>query len=613
MRPNIHYQTDTATIWHGDSIETMRQLPDNSIDSIVTDPPYGLSALTGEQIADVMIKWATGERGYMPQAKGFMGKSWDGFVPPPALWDEAMRVLKPGGHLLAFAGTRTQDLMGLSIRLAGFEIRDSVYWHYASGFPKSLNVSRALDGKRCGCAVPLSHGNISREDVPELRLEMATEGSLSVGSGEDLLEGLRGADDQRGTEGQAGAQRPADNDSLRGMLDAGQDPAGVGEAERADVLLASVQRGGSGPAMGDAWAQGLGGAEELRRAEDGEEPGLEGRRDVQAPEGELRRPALRAVPSRVAEHGPGGRVHHGASSDHGAAAGASAAADGSREPYQSRSAGQSAREPGTVPVERGSQARGSWPVCARCGEQVIPDGLGTALKPATEPVIMGRKPLAGTVVQNVTAHGTGALNIDACRIGDGSESQGARSSHEATSAARYTESGGTNFAATPGPRGGSPSGRWPANVVLDDTTAELLDQQSGTLTSSLRGKNYSTRATNEVYGDLGQSTANPANTYGDSGGASRFFYVAKAPKRERPVVDGVAHPTVKPLALMRWLVKLVTPPGGVVLDPFEGSGTTLEACLLEGFQHVGIEREADYLPLIGARLERQAGTLPVAA
>jgi hypothetical protein len=227
---------------------------------------------------------------------------------------------------------------------------------------------------------------------------------------------------------------------------------------------------------------------------------------------------------------------------------------------------------------------------------------------------MGRKPLAGTVVQNVTVHGTGALNIDACRV-EGHVPTTTRGGHAEKHRVNDSHPDAKNLGRLK-PQGvveGNPLGRWPANVVLDDTTAELLDQQSGTLTSSLRGKNYSTRATNEVYGDLGQSTANPANTYGDSGGASRFFYVAKAPKRERPVVDGVAHPTVKPLALMRWLVKLVTPPGGVVLDPFEGSGTTLEACLLEGFQHVGIEREADYLPLIGARLERQAGTLPVAA
>jgi site-specific DNA-methyltransferase (adenine-specific) len=110
-----------------------------------------------------------------------------------------------------------------------------------------------------------------------------------------------------------------------------------------------------------------------------------------------------------------------------------------------------------------------------------------------------------------------------------------------------------------------------------------------------------------------QPSKEHGDTVSDLRDDARFMYVAKAPKKERPVVDGVAHPTVKPLSLLRWLVKLVTPPGGVVLDPFEGSGTTLEACLLEGFNHVGIEREADYLPLIMSRIDRQAGTLPHAA
>ena len=135
-------------------------------------------------------------------------------------------------------------------------------------------------------------------------------------------------------------------------------------------------------------------------------------------------------------------------------------------------------------------------------------------------------------------------------------------------------------------------GRWPANVVLDDDQAAALDAQSGTLGRRADGA---------------MSGTNPGHP-ASSGGASRFFYVAKAPKRERPVVDGIAHPTVKPLALMRWLVRLVTPPGGIVLDPFAGSGTTLEAAVLEGFVAVGIEREADYLRLIEARMAPYALT-----
>ena len=133
------------TIHHGDCIETMNAMPPESVDAIVCDPPYGLSNTTPAQVADTITKWAGGDRGHVPTGRGFMGKSWDAFVPPPAVWDECMRVLKPGGHMVVFAGSRTHDLMGLSIRLAGFEMRDSLAWLYGSGFPKSHDVGKAID------------------------------------------------------------------------------------------------------------------------------------------------------------------------------------------------------------------------------------------------------------------------------------------------------------------------------------------------------------------------------------------------------------------------------------------------------------------------------------
>jgi site-specific DNA-methyltransferase (adenine-specific) len=163
----------------------------------------------------------------------------------------------------------------------------------------------------------------------------------------------------------------------------------------------------------------------------------------------------------------------------------------------------------------------------------------------------------------------------------------------------------------------STAGRWPTNVVMDGDTADELDAEVGTLTS---GKLLPHHADNgKAAGILGAMPGYPGReSYGDSGGASRFFpvfrYQAKAPTRERVKVDGIAHPTVKPLELMRWLVRLVTPPGGTVLEPFAGSGTTVEAAVLEGFQCIAIEREADYLPLIAARLARHQHTsqgLPV--
>src|SRR5690625_1384465 len=130
----------------------MRNMPENSVDAIVTDPPYGLSNTTPDQVAETIVKWVSGDREYLPTGKGFMGKAWDAFVPPVAVWDEAMRVLKPGGHILAFAGTRTMDLMTLGLRLAGFEIRDSVMWLYGSGFSKSWNFSTRYKGQWCICS-----------------------------------------------------------------------------------------------------------------------------------------------------------------------------------------------------------------------------------------------------------------------------------------------------------------------------------------------------------------------------------------------------------------------------------------------------------------------------
>lgn len=231
-------------------------------------------------------------------------------------------------------------------------------------------------------------------------------------------------------------------------------------------------------------------------------------------------------------------------------------------------------------------------ICTWCG---LPDaawlksleGVGTATKPAHEPIILARKPFPGTVAQNTLTWGTGGLNIDATRIGT------------------------------------QPAGRWPANVVLDPDTAKALDQQSGTSKSTV-DRNLRTEGTNTWF----TSGEHRRTSRGDEGGASRFFkvvepdppfmYAAKAPKKERPSYvdeDGktVQHSTVKPLSICRWLVRLCVPEGGTVLDPFAGSGTTVEAAILEGFNVIGIEREAEYLPLIQQRIDRASDVLPMAS
>lgn len=399
----LYYQDNSVTLHHGDCLEVMQKIPDCSIDSIVTDPPYGL---------------------------GFMGKAWDG-LPPGLPWaQECLRVLKPGGHVLAFGGTRTWHRLASAVEDAGFEIRDSIAWLYGSGFPKSVDVAKAITGAQLGFGS--NSGAIRR----------ATMGSDYVESGR---QGNRDGAGRRDT----------------GMLD-----------------------------------QAL----------------------------ELAASAL---------------------------------------PWQ---------------------------------------GWGTALKPGFEPIVVARKPLAAkTVAANVLKHGTGALNIDASRV---AHTEPIKTTTR--TAPRYSGvmNGGKIGGGQSAIAGPDPTGRFPANVILDQHAAEALDEQSGSVGAHSVGKlnkDYSYTQRNQVPSDQ-------PFTHGDKGGASRFFptfhYEAKAPTSERPNVDGVQHPTVKPLSLMRWLVRLVTPPGGTVLEPFAGSGTTVEACIHERFKCVAIEREAEYLPLISARVRR---------
>lgn len=272
-------------------------------------------------------------------------------------------------------------------------------------------------------------------------------------------------------------------------------------------------------------------------------------------------------------------------------------------------------------------------------------GLGTALKPAWEPIILARKPLAGTVAENMRAHGVGMLDIDGCRIETGDALTGSngppfkfgghnhRPFHdrvgEASAARRYAEAGGTNFAATPSPRGGDPKGRWPANVVHDGSDEVLACFPNAPGQQCAVGPEHGAKTSVNTFGDYG-----PRDTFkprGDSGSAARFFFCAKASRKDRnegcehlqgkPLnwssgdqspgtfqsegTDRTSpnhHPTVKPTALMRWLVRMVTPRGGVVLDPFAGSGSTGKAAVLEGRDVILIEREDEYMPILRARL-----------
>jgi site-specific DNA-methyltransferase (adenine-specific) len=416
----------TYQILHGNNLDILPTLADNSIDSIVTDPPYEL---------------------------GFMGKKWDssGIAYSVELWQQCLRVLKPGGHLLSFGGTRTYHRVAVAIEDAGFELRDSIAWLYGSGFPKSLDVSKAIDK-------------------------------------------------QSGYEG---------------------------EVIGTEVIDIGMQ---------------------------------------------------------------GGSMHAG------------------------RETKLAERQIKTLSTEAQQ-----W------------QGWGTALKPAFEPVIVARKSIEGTVANNVLKWSTGGLNIDGSRIATDELKPYSPGVHRDSPSSFNDDSWQGKEEIKP-----APSGRWPANIILDPYTAELLDEQSGTLKSGkLKPDAYQKERDNSSI-FAGAGVFDHKGYEADSGGASRFFYVAKASKRDRnegleelPQVasaamsgnlvdssrlggDGSAiktptrqnfHPTVKPTSLMEYLIKLVTPPKGTVLDPFTGSGSTGKAAILQGFDFIGIEMTKEYLPIIEGRLK----------
>lgn len=364
-----------AEIRHADALNALRELPDNSVDAIVTDPPYGLRPLPEKVVRETIAHWLTDDPAYVPRGRGFMGNAWDRFVPPPALWAEAYRVLKPGGFLTAFAGARTYDLMALSIRLGGFEVRDLLPWLRGDVFPKT--------------------------------------------------------------------------------------------------------------------------------------------------------------------------------------------------PY--------------------------------------------ALKSGHEPVCLAQKKLDGTIENNLATWGVGALGIESCRTPYLSAADEAESKTKNAHGKFGTRHGGNTVYGNFGDEARedyNPPGRWPANVLLSESAAALLDAQNP-VTRSRKG---APRA--GEHGD-GWGMTHTGTEHDDVGGPSRFFprfadeelapfhYAGRAPAKERPVSeDGTKHDTVKPLSVMRWLVRLTCPEGGLVLDMHAGSGTTLEASLLEGRRALAIEAEERYIPLIQQRLAR---------
>lgn len=383
---------ENFTILPGDSREILREFPDNYFDSVVTDAPYGLGA--EPDAVQVLTDWIS--KGYHEiKGTGFMGKQWDAFVPQPAQWREVYRVLKPGGHLLSFFGTRTFDWGVISLRIAGFEVRDQIAWTYGEGMPKGLDISRAID----------RHLGAVRQ-------------GKTVISGGDLF----------------------------------TDPEEI--------------------PVGKMWRVGGGNTLNLRQGD---------ARDVFS----------------------------------------------------------ESKDPAT-------QSAADW------------SGWNTSLKPAWEPIVVCRKPFPGSVAANVLENGVGALNVDGCRV---------ETKYDTTGSSSISPNAVFGKMKTKNVSGGRGLGRWPANIAHDGT--------------------------DPVLNAFGGADNNPA----------RFFYCAKATPSDRhaPGVKNT-HPTVKPTPLMRWLCRMVTPPGGIVLDPFSGSGSTGKGAILEGFQYVGIELDAEMCEISRLRL-----------
>jgi DNA modification methylase len=483
-------QGKSYTLHIGNNLDILPTLPDNSVDSIVTDPPYEL---------------------------GFMGKKWDssGIAYSVELWTQCLRVLKPGGHLLSFGGTRTWHRVAVAIEDAGFEVRDSIAWMYGSGFPKSLDVSKAIDKR----------------------------GGESIGWFGEWLRSWR--KENNISQKEVAALFPSKSGNLTGCVANWELGLNLPTAEQFTTICRHFNL------PFDSIAEA--------------EREVIGKKDW----------------SNSANHFVPGENHF-------------------------ERVNLDITAPSTPEAKQ-------W------------EGWGTALKPAFEPIVVARKPLIGTVAENVLTHGTGGLNIDGSRIG----------TEERTDT--VTENGfGSNFMDDNWEPSGKSyqktvQGRWPSNVILDEYSAELLDEQSGVSVSKRADRGLG-KKTNDIYGSYGDNLE-PIRGHNDSGGASRFFYVAKASKRDRNEglegldpqrhsdrenAEGVGgnnprnrtneakqnfHPTVKPTDLMRYLIKLVTPPGGVVLDPFTGSGSTGKAAILEGFRFIGCELTEDYIPIIQGRLD----------
>jgi len=649
----------------GDCLIEMAKMEPNSIDAIVTDPPYGLEFMgkewdsfkvgrsekyaSGGAVNPENIASRSGKGGAGPQYTNRPAKrcakcgkqKWSGSPckceQPEWIIDnsplhafenfmfvtfrEALRVAKPGAHLLAFGGTRTFHRLACAIEDAGWEIRDNIgylygplLWGYGSGFPKSHNI-----GCKCrGVAVQYNHETVSQETMPNMREVLATDESVSGQEKQNVRTGLQRPEDQSFQEGEKAVA--ADNmPPVREKV-----LSEMGSGEQGNILQSSLQRNRAGQKPSALFGKREG-EEKAGEGTDGrEESGMEGRGDILPQTRELQADKVCTLPAGIQDDGPQGRICDGASPTDGNGHRQTAIEAGGSPSQESQPAGQSTRKSRTIRVESGAQ---DSRICQTCGGLLDRIGYGSALKPAFEPIILARKPLDGTLVQNSMKWGTGAINVDGCRVESKPRLTGTRNPLSSSGSGNcYLGSDGKKqmaYDANP------PSGRWPANLIHDgsDEVLELFPQTGPGMFPPKRGDG-------QVFGKSYGADQPTHKT--DSGSAARFFYCAKASRKEREMgCEGMPlapsgsleggndtrngkdqpqlkpahnhHPTVKPLALMRYLCRLVTPPAGTILDPFMGSGTTLIAAEQEGCRAVGIELNEEYCEI--AR-RRTSGTLP---
>lgn len=446
---------------NGNSLEVLKTLEDNSIDSIVTDPPYEL---------------------------GFMGKSWDktGIAHNVELWEQALRVLKPGGHLIAFSGSRTYHRMAVAIEDAGFEIRDQILWIYSQGMPKSLDISKAIDKSK-----PKNKEDISKAIVNSGLSDNYIAENLNVSS------------------------------ALVRFWRLGERTIQKEECDKLNKLLKLEL--------------------ELEYTED--------KREIIG----INKNAMSGWNT-----------------------------DGTTK-FIDR------------PILKGTTEEAKkW------------SGYGTSLKPSHEPMVLARKPLSEkTVAENVLKWGTGAINIDECRVGTTDD---LAKKNKSDNGIFGFGNNNNNKAQQLKEQGIEYGGRWPANLIHDgsDEVQSIFPD-----TKSFKSKDNYKGIKSEDNIFKGTLT-NSGQKYNDSGNASRYFYCAKVNKKDRN--DGLDenqknhHPTVKPTDLMAYLVKLITPKGGTVLDPFNGSGSTGKACAIlkdRNYKYIGIDLSQEYLDISKARIENE--------